>query len=212
MRHELDGAAKVCPYPHSDKTVTTIKAIETVAYGRRFRSRTEAKWAVFFTTLGVSWEYEPEGFEIEGTRYLPDFRVWTPQGQPIWYEIKGRNVVSEAKFELFCRSTDERAYMLSGEPIDALKTHEACPRCGSIQLFEEWDYDDEQAFNCFACDMETPGGGGHPLEHGGFLGCSFRPHKGLILTPKSNLVRLNRELKRAASAAASARFEHGETP
>lgn len=53
-----------------------IRAIETVYNGYRFRSRLEARWAVFFDALGVKYEYEPEGFELpSGKRYLPDFRV-----------------------------------------------------------------------------------------------------------------------------------------
>ena len=51
-----------------------IKAIETEYNGYRFRSRLEARWAVFFDAAGIKYEYEPEGFEFEdGTRYLPDF-------------------------------------------------------------------------------------------------------------------------------------------
>ena len=51
-----------------------IKAIETSYNGYRFRSRLEARWAVFFDAMGIQYEYEPEGFElgIHG-RYLPDF-------------------------------------------------------------------------------------------------------------------------------------------
>lgn len=53
-----------------------IKAIETEYNGYKFRSRLEARWAVFFDALGVEYEYEPEGFELpSGKRYLPDFRV-----------------------------------------------------------------------------------------------------------------------------------------
>ena len=50
-----------------------IKAIETSYKGYRFRSRLEARWAVFFDALGIKWEYEPEGFELPSGRYLPDF-------------------------------------------------------------------------------------------------------------------------------------------
>jgi len=65
-----------------------VKAIETVWKGYRFRSRLEARWAVFFTSLGVKWEYEPEGYELEdGTKYLPDF--WLPNEQ-VWVEVKGK--------------------------------------------------------------------------------------------------------------------------
>lgn len=54
-----------------------IKAIETRYAGYKFRSRLEARWAVFFDALGAQWEYEKEGFELgNGVRYLPDF--WLP--------------------------------------------------------------------------------------------------------------------------------------
>jgi hypothetical protein len=53
-----------------------MKAIETRYKGYRFRSRLGARWAVFFDVLGVTWEYEPEGFELGGgVCYLPDFRI-----------------------------------------------------------------------------------------------------------------------------------------
>ena len=50
-----------------------IKPIETVYNGYRFRSRLEARWAVFFDALGIDWEYEYEGFDLDGEWYLPDF-------------------------------------------------------------------------------------------------------------------------------------------
>lgn len=63
-----------------------IKPIETVYKGFRFRSRLEARWAVFFDGLGIEWEYEREGFELgDAGRYLPDF--WLPR-QRYWIEIK----------------------------------------------------------------------------------------------------------------------------
>lgn len=53
---------------------TEVKPIETEYNGYRFRSRLEARWAVFFDTAGIPYEYEPEGFELDdGTKYLPDF-------------------------------------------------------------------------------------------------------------------------------------------
>ena len=54
--------------------VRKIKPIETYYNNNRFRSRLEARWAVFFDTLGIKYEYEPEGFKMsDGTLYLPDF-------------------------------------------------------------------------------------------------------------------------------------------
>lgn len=67
----------------------TIKAIETRYAGCHFRSRLEARWAVFFDHLGIRWEYEPQGFKVglgPGIRYLPDF--WLPDLNT-WVEVKG---------------------------------------------------------------------------------------------------------------------------
>ena len=51
-----------------------IKAIETTYSGYKFRSRLEARWAVFFKELGLEFEYEPEGFLLDDdVKYLPDF-------------------------------------------------------------------------------------------------------------------------------------------
>jgi hypothetical protein len=63
----------------------TIKPIETKYQGYRFRSRLEARWAVFFDMLSIKWEYEKEGFNLDGVYYLPDF--WLPD-QRCWIEIK----------------------------------------------------------------------------------------------------------------------------
>lgn len=51
-----------------------MKAIETEYNGFKFRSRLEARWAVFFDYMGWEYEYEPEGFQLSsGLKYLPDF-------------------------------------------------------------------------------------------------------------------------------------------
>lgn len=69
-----------------------IKAIETRYAGCRFRSRLEAKWAVFFDALDIEWEHEPEGFETSAGRYLPDFKIQIPgnqqEGKCQWFEVK----------------------------------------------------------------------------------------------------------------------------
>lgn len=58
-----------------------IKAIETSYKGYKFRSRLEARWAVFFDAMGFEYQYEPEGFHLNNRlKYLPDF--WLP-----WVEM-----------------------------------------------------------------------------------------------------------------------------
>lgn len=61
------------------------KTIPTFYNATTFRSRLEARWAVFFDQLGVRWFYEHEGFELPSGRYVPDF--WLPE-QECFVEIK----------------------------------------------------------------------------------------------------------------------------
>lgn len=66
----------------------TIAAIETTYRGYRFRSRLEARWAVFFDHMGLKWKYEHQGYPVgeSGHPYLPDF--WLPELFS-WAEVKG---------------------------------------------------------------------------------------------------------------------------
>lgn len=72
-----------------------MKSIETKWKGWRFRSRTEARWAVFLEAAGISFEYEPEGVILPSGPYLPDFVLRgfsLPDGaepQDVWLEVKG---------------------------------------------------------------------------------------------------------------------------
>ena len=71
-----------------------IKAIDTVYNGLKFRSRMEARWAVFFDKIGLKYEYEKEGYDIDGVWYLPDF--WIPS-LDMWFEVKGRDLLPEER-------------------------------------------------------------------------------------------------------------------
>lgn len=63
-----------------------LKAIDTYFRGYKFRSRLEARWAVFLTHLAVPFDYEFQGFDLGAAGwYLPDF--WLPQ-QQVWIEVK----------------------------------------------------------------------------------------------------------------------------
>ncbi len=62
-----------------------MKAIETKYNGYKFRSRLEAKWALFFDEVGIKYQYEPEAFSIGEINYLPDF--YFPE-KDLYVEIK----------------------------------------------------------------------------------------------------------------------------
>ena len=47
-----------------------IQAIKTRYKHNIFRSRLEAKWAKYFTLLGINYVYEPEGFKIGKYKFL----------------------------------------------------------------------------------------------------------------------------------------------
>lgn len=92
-----------------------IKPIETVYGGYRFRSRLEARWAVFLEHLGLKFDYEPEGFELPGgVRYLPDFWVHPqvdannprlPLIPGFWLEVKGEGEGSPSWPDTFSKAS-----------------------------------------------------------------------------------------------------------
>lgn len=94
-----------------------LRCLRTRYRGFVFRSRLEARWAVFFDTLGLRWEYEPEGFDLGGVCYLPDF--WLPEFEThtgLYVDVKpigGR----PDKARLFARVV-RRAILLAEGPPD----------------------------------------------------------------------------------------------
>jgi hypothetical protein len=82
---------------------TAMKPIETVYKCYRFRSRLEARWAVFLDKLAIPYEYEKEGFELDGEWYLPDFRLPLPEADDrhkssgYWLEIKPSSLSEREK-------------------------------------------------------------------------------------------------------------------
>lgn len=103
----------------------SIKPIETVYNGYRFRSRLEARWAVFFDACNLPYEYEKEGYELkDGTRYLPDFYLPTFD---LYIEIKPKlpNMNNnkqvdewERKCSDFRDSTGLAIFLVYGDPCE----------------------------------------------------------------------------------------------
>lgn len=98
--------------------MSAVKAIETLYRGWRFRSRLEARWAIFFDVLGVKYEYEVEGFDLGDLGwYLPDFWLETVQ---MWAEVKrGKfNDKERGKVMALVEGTGFPCLMLDGTPAD----------------------------------------------------------------------------------------------
>lgn len=86
-----------------------IRAIETEYNGYRFRSRLEARWAIFFRAINLDYEYELEGFQMDDIRYLPDFYIPSIDR---WLEIKGQplSIPEIKKCEEFLLQKRERRH------------------------------------------------------------------------------------------------------
>ncbi len=74
--------------------------METVYRGITFRSRLEARWAVFYNVLGIAYQYDRERMHPDGIFYPSHF--WLPE-QRIWVCIKGSiedgEVIDRSRFE-----------------------------------------------------------------------------------------------------------------
>ena len=78
-----------------------LKPIQTEYNGYLFRSRLEARWAVFFDACGVDYEYEPEGYKLDNDLlYLPDFLLHGVDGRDggdLFVEVKGKMTDRDAQ-------------------------------------------------------------------------------------------------------------------
>jgi hypothetical protein len=88
----------------------------TIYNHHKFRSRLEARWAVYFDAIGLEYEYEKEGFILEdGESYLPDF--WFPQVN-MWAEVKPKEFTRAElkKVWYLVRGSQKECILLEGQP------------------------------------------------------------------------------------------------
>ena len=91
-----------------------MKALETPYNGRVYRSRREARWAKFFYTAHIDFEYEEQGYDLgEAGWYLPDFRVNPRTPAEHFFEVKGTTPTGEelAKAEALCEQSKLPVYV-----------------------------------------------------------------------------------------------------
>lgn len=172
-----------------------IRAIETHYKGYRFRSRLEARWAVFFDALGISWEYEAEGFVTSAGPYLPDFRLFGS----LYVEIKPASPISIGIQDAFPKIA---AFANTGRDITTL-FGDPQVRWYPVLTLTRMSSDDRD-LNLLSIDW---------LDFG-MSASKQRPwyyYGGVEMPPQSHLS-YNDTLAGAVWAARGARFEHGETP
>jgi hypothetical protein len=184
-----------------------IKAIETHYNGYSFRSRLEARWAVFFDELNVPYEYEPQGFELSSGRYLPDF--YLPELR-CWVEIKPTMPEDTYRTTMqdLAAGTDAIGCIVIGQPGD----HQCIGFCsdltdssGGLSEWERAEWSFCTICSSFFLDMHI-GSRDRDLMYGDFGDSYEYCHCSTPVTFPQTLIQA------ALSKARSARFEHGETP
>jgi hypothetical protein len=116
-----------------------MKAIPTMYRDVQMRSRTEARWAEFFDMIGVDWQYEPEGYEAGGVRYLPDF--WLPRvhsrGKPggVFFEVKASSPTpgERLKAEMLASGSGRPVIVVGNDPA-----HRMSCRVGGLEWLHEF--------------------------------------------------------------------------
>jgi hypothetical protein len=187
-----------------------LQPIETYYAGHRFRSRTEARWAVFFKTLGLAYEYEAEGYRLSsGEPYLPDF--WLSDLES-WFEVKGRTPSNEdlRKAALLSAGSGFDVLLGIGAPDAALEEDQLI--WFERSLVQRWQKDLSDHVQPFYCDAL----GRVPIP----VRFSTTKDDRLVLVFGDNTRASHTwsftispgKLDAAAASAAYARFEHGEAP
>jgi hypothetical protein len=120
-----------------------IKAIPTEYDGHHFRSRLEARWAVFFNMAGIGYRYELEGYKDTetGLCYLPDFYL---PFERAWLEVKPfvPSPREEEKADLAARSPiSHRCLVVEGDPFYPAVTQ---------FTFQEWNEGNELSIDHLA--------------------------------------------------------------
>lgn len=201
-----------------------VQAIETHYAGCRFRSRLEARWAVFFDHLGVQWEYEHQGYSLPSGPYLPDFWLKNINGRDAWFEVKGGyGETSDPRWEELVEATRRPLFVAFEMPkatSEGLRTTEPNRYDGHLVMLE-WSVgpSGDAAFgdSCVWGDTSQefcvcPACGRVGIQYGGQSGriCgSARPGHGDI--PEDGPYGGHPRVLAAYTAARSARFEHGES-
>ena len=179
-------------------TTERIIAKRTLYNGIIFRSRLEARYAIFFDEVGIKYDYE-KSFEMRyNIKYTPDFILhnvkWRGQdadhyigkpGQPVFVEVKGVDryqdisIDERTRIELFAE--DHPLLILGVMPAEA----RTAPK------------DDDLLFSYYFMDRDMHG-------------CFFTKHNGEIWIAGKGQPEFDEMLERELSIARQARFNDNE--
>jgi len=192
-----------------------IKAIETEYNGYRFRSRLEARWAVFLDALGVKYEYEPEGFELpSGKKYLPDFKVkchgkrgsCSDEPFDLYIEVKGRMTQDDAdKIREFAGKHENEVYEIEIENpvliVGGIPPKDCSYDSNALGAYDGMDGTDVYPFNYQLVDGDMFAA--YPAAKNGRF---------YLWGDDSNYIDGIDGVENAYDIARKARFEYGEVP
>jgi len=123
-----------------------IQAKPTAYNGYLFRSKLEAKWAVFFDALRISYVYEPEAFVCgDGSQYTPDFYLPNSylrckEGKGVYLEIKPLGWERDGAYIWRIQTAfNDKAFavLLVGDPFDVVSETDTER---NEQLSPDWDH------------------------------------------------------------------------
>ena len=187
-----------------------IAPIETTYKGNKYRSRIEARHAVFFEHLKISYEYESQGYQMDNVYYLPDFYL------PLYetfIEIKGKlpepDELEKAKrlskelsahVVIFHGSFSEEPMVgtayFCGEPLENGAQWVECKKCHHVDILP-------RSVPCLWCHYS----GNEAVLRRASLGLSLWCKTRL----KTEYTPSSKSLRDASLAAQQARFEHGQS-
>ena len=183
-----------------------MKAIDTIYNGYRFRSRLEARWAVFLDNLEIPYQYEPEGYDLGAAGlYLPDFRL---PSLDAWMEIKAQSPTDEEvrKAAALAELTNQRVFIFHG---DIQIPNDDCDSAPKAEMLDGIDGGDTnhmwcECLKCGAVGIQFDGRSDRlPCKKVTCMdSISYHGDKGYCYNGP--------RLVRAFTAARMARFEHGE--
>lgn len=129
--------------------------------GHRFRSRQEAKWAVFFKHMGIEYEYEDSDTSCGEKRtlvdfYLPDFEMWIEVKHDKFSDDDRSKHVN--KYLLIPRVHGQMCVIAYGDPMCAMlntkwnssillfraRTRKGCPTQPGIYGSRVWFSSDDE--------------------------------------------------------------------